>query len=325
MILKNGKRLDGMGDSMPIGSVIEYNGTNIPDGWEILPGDANVYIGSDLPTEKQEVWIRKGKNLISNNIFLWEYGHYAMEDGTKASYRGRIRLAQLVPVRPNTTYYCNTFNQDYDFVIRAYDENKNFTYSIGGVSDAGTFTTNSSACYIGIAIYGLSNEDTTYEDYISLFTTQSIKPLICLDSCDNKDYEPYIPREIRLKDTNSNVYEIFYHEDSQEKIHYSESEKIIGTWFDGSPLYRKSYIVPNLGEAGVLNVPLNIDNLKEIINMYGSANNGSTFFTLPSYRGAPAHGIIIYADVNNGFTIEKESNRTDYKAYLTIEYTKKIN
>jgi hypothetical protein len=34
MILKNGKRLDGMGDSMPIGSIIEYNGTDIPDGWE---------------------------------------------------------------------------------------------------------------------------------------------------------------------------------------------------------------------------------------------------------------------------------------------------
>lgn len=39
MILKNGKRLDGMGDSMPIGSVIEYNGTDIPDGWEILPDE----------------------------------------------------------------------------------------------------------------------------------------------------------------------------------------------------------------------------------------------------------------------------------------------
>jgi hypothetical protein len=59
--------------------------------------------------------------------------------------------------------------------------------------------------------------------------------------------------------------------------------------------------------------------------MYGSATNGATFFTLPSYRGAPGLGIIIYADRNNGFTIEKESNRTDYWAYLTIEYTKRID
>lgn len=34
MILKNGKRIDGLGDSMPIGSIVEYNGTDIPDGWE---------------------------------------------------------------------------------------------------------------------------------------------------------------------------------------------------------------------------------------------------------------------------------------------------
>lgn len=36
MIIKNGKRMDGMGDSMPIGSIIEYNGTDIPDGWELV-------------------------------------------------------------------------------------------------------------------------------------------------------------------------------------------------------------------------------------------------------------------------------------------------
>lgn len=45
MILKNGKRIDGMGDSMPIGSIVEYNGTDIPDGWEILPEaeEKNIY------------------------------------------------------------------------------------------------------------------------------------------------------------------------------------------------------------------------------------------------------------------------------------------
>jgi hypothetical protein len=325
MILKNGKRLDGMGDSMPIGSVIEYNGTDIPDGWEILPGDANVYVGSDLPTDKQEVWIKRGKNLISNNFFLWEPGHYAMEDGFKSSYKGRVRFSQLIPVSPNTTYYCNTFKEGYAFVIRAYDENKNFTYSIGGISDTNVFTTNSSAYYIGVAIYGLSNEDTTFKEYVSLLLSESITPLICLNSCDNKDYEPYIPREIRLKNTNSNAYEIFYCADDYGELQYSESETIIGKWLNGSPLYKRTYVVPSLGDVGTLTVPFDIDDLHEVVNMYGSATNGATFFTLPSYRGAPGLGIIIYADRNNGFTIEKESNRTDYWAYLTIEYTKRID
>lgn len=325
MILKNGKRIDGLGDNMPIGSIIEYNGTDIPDGWEILPGDANVYIGSDLPTEKQEVWIKRGKNLISNNFFLWEPGHYAMEDGYKSSYGGRIRFAQLIPVSPNTTYYCNTFNEGYAFVIRAYDENKSFIYSIGGITDTNVFTTNSSTYYIGVAIYNLSNDNTTYKNYVSLLLGESITPLICLNSCDNKDYEPYISREIRLKDTNSNAYEPFYCEDSHEEVTYSEGEIIIGKWLDGAPLYKKTYVVPSLGDVGTLTVPFGMDDVHEVVNMYGSANNGATFFTLPSYRGAPGFGIIIYADRNNGFTIEKESNRTDYKAYITIEYTKRID
>lgn len=57
-----------MGDSMPIGSIVEYNGTDIPDGWEILPGDANVYIGSKEPENKQEVWIQKSENILPLTI-----------------------------------------------------------------------------------------------------------------------------------------------------------------------------------------------------------------------------------------------------------------
>lgn len=41
MILKNGKRIDGIGDSMPIGSIIEYNGMEIPDGWEQFEEELN--------------------------------------------------------------------------------------------------------------------------------------------------------------------------------------------------------------------------------------------------------------------------------------------
>lgn len=47
MILKNGKRIDGLGDSMPIGSVIEYNGTDIPDGWEKVEEEATEEVAKD--------------------------------------------------------------------------------------------------------------------------------------------------------------------------------------------------------------------------------------------------------------------------------------
>jgi hypothetical protein len=43
MIIKNGKRLDGMGDSMPIGSIIEFDGTEIPDGYEVVADEVILY------------------------------------------------------------------------------------------------------------------------------------------------------------------------------------------------------------------------------------------------------------------------------------------
>jgi hypothetical protein len=67
MILKNGKRIDGLGDNMPIGSIVEYNGTDIPDGWDILPGDANIYMGPVEPTEGQDVWMQLGDNLFDKD------------------------------------------------------------------------------------------------------------------------------------------------------------------------------------------------------------------------------------------------------------------
>jgi hypothetical protein len=65
MIIKDGKRIDGLGDSMPIGSIVEIAGMEIPDGWEEVfePEDATVYIGPK-PTDGQDIWIQRGKNLI---------------------------------------------------------------------------------------------------------------------------------------------------------------------------------------------------------------------------------------------------------------------
>ncbi len=328
MILKNGKRLDGMGDSMPIGSVIEYNGTDIPDGWEILPGDANVYIGSDLPTDKQEVWIKKGKNLVPNDILLWETGHYAMENGNKSSYKGRIRLAQLIPVRPNTTYYCNVFKEDYSFVIRGYDKNKQFTYSIGGMTNTETFTTNSSTCYIGVSIYGLTNEDTTYDDYVELMASQTIKPLICLNSCTNKEYEEYIPKEIRLKDINGEIYETFYSENLYDKHYVSDSERVVGTWLNGQPLYQKTIACGALPNAAEKSVDHGIANIDVVTRVYGIAINESeprNSFPLPFASTILDASMFVYGNKTK-IVLGTGRDRTGFtQSYVTIEYTKTIN
>lgn len=68
MILKNGKRVDGIADALPIGSVIEYNGTDIPDGWEVLPEEPNID-NSKYETQEHRIgtWI-DGKPLYRKTI-----------------------------------------------------------------------------------------------------------------------------------------------------------------------------------------------------------------------------------------------------------------
>ena len=77
MILKNGKRIDGMGDSMPIGSVIEYNGTDIPDGWEVLPAEGvEIYsttetlIGTYANRPLYRIILTTNKGSLPNNTYV---------------------------------------------------------------------------------------------------------------------------------------------------------------------------------------------------------------------------------------------------------------
>lgn len=69
MIIKDGKRIDGLGDSMPIGSIVEIAGMEVPDGWEevLEPEDATVYVGPTEPKDGQDAWVQKGKNLFDIN------------------------------------------------------------------------------------------------------------------------------------------------------------------------------------------------------------------------------------------------------------------
>lgn len=129
----------------------------------------------------------ENKNLISDNINDWDEGHYNASTGFPEPYRSRIRLIQLVKVKPNTTYYCNTYNNLYGFVIREYDYNKNFINITSGVSND-TITTNLNTEYLSIALYKTNAPETTSEELFNLVENGTIKPFICLNNESNKDY-----------------------------------------------------------------------------------------------------------------------------------------
>lgn len=133
----------------------------------------------------------EGKNKVPTTINYWEAGHY-FTDGTKQDYASRIRVIDLIPVEPNTTYYFNTFNDNYQLILRTYDKNKSFLTSNGGIANGSTITNSANVRYYGISIFNPNSGGITFEQYTTLFQNGSIKPFICLNSETDKSFEEYI-------------------------------------------------------------------------------------------------------------------------------------
>lgn len=202
MILKNGKRLDGMGDSMPIGSIVEYNGIGIPDGWEILPGDANIYIGAEEPVDGQEVWIQQGRNLFNKNNFnrLEAY----IEGGDTLITAHEHNKTLFIPCEPNTTYTIqkyksNVFTVGYTTAlpmagVQAYGGVFGTRADYDGQIVSKTFTTGVNAKYLLVRYYNASS-DTAITEQEMLDSIQ-----IELGNVTN-DYEIYIDKKIYVKNS----------------------------------------------------------------------------------------------------------------------------
>lgn len=155
-----------------------------------------------------------GKNLCSNNISDWEFGHYDI-NGNKVGHQNRIRLKELIRVHPNTNYYVKCFSDvSSRLILRVYDKNKNLIRnSVSG--DFIDITLNSDECYFGVNlyIYGENETKVTSQELMDLLEDGAIKPLICLND-GNNEYEPYKERSIQY----TLDVPLYGHENSKDSI-----------------------------------------------------------------------------------------------------------
>lgn len=104
---------------------------------------------------------------------------------------------------------------------------------------------------------------------------------------------------------------------------YSTSEQIVGTWIDGSTLYQRTYdcgALPN--KSSDLTVPHNISDLDKFVRIYGVAMSESMFFNLPHVANSSINDqITLFTDETN-ITVRVGKNRSEYNAYVTLQYTK---
>ena len=105
---------------------------------------------------------------------------------------------------------------------------------------------------------------------------------------------------------------------------YSTTEKIVGTWIDGKPLYQKT-LAGNTG-SGNHSWNINVPDMEQAISISGHLISGEQSDTLIP--------VGFYSNATNGFfsamvnatdktiLLRKPSNYDNKQAYVTIQYTK---
>lgn len=260
--------------------------TNTPRNAENLNKLNNVVISSTEPITGEEVWIQKGKNLLSGII----EGYTLDGNGGITAYNGAY-ITKFIEVQPNTSYVASGFSNQYK---EWYDEN---FAKISNVTDNPAISPSNAK-------------------YLRMNGTGNIGNIQIEQGSTATSYEPYIDKKIHTKNDND-VYEEFYDETNREV--YSTTEQRIGTWIDGKPLYRRVFTFTITKDNAVRAV---LTGVKEVVNIYGNFSNGTNTFFLNHYIGETPP---VFASlwVNNSFLYGYGSAVYDgYVCKAVLEYTK---
>lgn len=108
------------------------------------------------------------------------------------------------------------------------------------------------------------------------------------------------------------------------EIIYSETERVIGEWIDGSTLYEKTVDCGALPNATSKQVAHNISNIDTIIYVGGIAYAGSNFYPLPFVQvsGGNVQGVRINASSTNIIILSSYDVSSLTSSYITLRYTK---
>jgi hypothetical protein len=111
-------------------------------------------------------------------------------------------------------------------------------------------------------------------------------------------------------------------------VHYSTDEQVIGTWIDGSTLYRRTFYYDN--QSGLISGDNKIIQLDSVINvtkvdgfLVNPDNNKR--WILPYSKGSSTTAVIITDDHYINLYVNSDSWASTRKVYITIEYTKITN
>ena len=178
------------GDTLPVGTIVSFDGDEIPEGYEEVIGEeARVVISPTEPTTGEEVWIQKSKNLFDINTMVEFIGHYMVWDkGTHITPAENYNGIKFY-VKPNTQYSFSTDGSSWTS-LSYFD--KNFAYISGeAFINETTFVTPDNCYCVTLAV----QNNYTWIQVEEGETATS--------------YEPYTDKKIYTKNDDG-TYEEFY-------------------------------------------------------------------------------------------------------------------
>lgn len=111
---------------------------------------------------------------------------------------------------------------------------------------------------------------------------------------------------------------------------YSTTEKIVGTWIDGSPIYQKTINCGALPNNTVKEVAHDISNLDKVINYSGFAMGATMasvgWIPLPLVMTNAVGNQVMLVINSTKIRIGSSTDKSSYtQSYVTIQYTKTAN
>ena len=108
-----------------------------------------------------------------------------------------------------------------------------------------------------------------------------------------------------------------------DRFEYSEEERVIGTWIDGKPLYRKVINFGALPNNTTKTIAHNISNVDMVIGISGVAFVNGLFYPLPlQYRGVDSTYNVEINVSKAAVIMSSNTDRSNLSAYVVLEYIK---
>jgi hypothetical protein len=110
-----------------------------------------------------------------------------------------------------------------------------------------------------------------------------------------------------------------------DRFNYSTTEKVVGTWINGKPIYRKVIDFGTFPNSTYKEVQHNISNLQSFVKIDGIAirNDNDFWQAIPlTYRGADTSYNTALTVTKSKVVITCDADRSEFNGYVILEYTK---